>query len=137
MATIISLWRLKLKDKSMKINILILTLSLLFLSSCNGCLPEVGLNRSAHKFDSKIWKEADKEGGVREEMCDDLLKNILKTGTDKKIVLEKLGQSDNNSYQYLEKNQLVYLVSKGFDPCFLVFSFDENNKLILTNINCS
>ena len=117
-----------------------ITFIVLFLfvtvSSCGGCLPELGLNKSARKFDSKIWKEAIREDGIREEMSDDLIKNVLKLGANKNSIIEKLGKSDNDIFNFFEKNQQAYHISTGLDPCFLILTFDENNKLSFTEIKC-
>jgi len=86
-------------------------------------ISEFGFTGSELEFDSKIWKETDKSGGEREMMLNDLY-NYISDGDNEQKIVEILGIPDKKT-----KIQYQYLLSIGYDPCYLILDF-ENDQLV-------
>jgi hypothetical protein len=94
-------------------------------------VPETGFKENARKFDSKIWLDGDKEGGLREEMYDDITINYLPKLKTQSEIVSILGKPDKENEQSID-----YLLSVGFDPCYLRI-YLENNKVAKFNRECN
>jgi hypothetical protein len=94
------------------------------------CLPNLGVDESALKFDSLVWSSADKIDGTREMMLGSLYDSILLKGADKDSVVYYLGAADSTY-----GNQDWYLVSVSHDPCYLIINY-ESGVLIDAEKEC-
>lgn len=89
--------------------------------------PDYDFSKSQIPFDSVEWKQCDKVGGTRDMMRNDLIENYLSINSQsKEEIIELLGKPDKEDFGYF-----YYLLSIGFDPCYLIFDFEES---LLTSI---
>ena len=118
-------------SRILKVAILIAVLLIICIVFVINRIPETGFKENARKFDSKTWLNGDKEGGLREEMYDDITFNYLPKLKTKSEIVALLGKPDKENEQSID-----YLLSIGFDPCYLRI-YLENNKVAKFNRECN
>lgn len=91
------------------------------------------LNTDSLKFNSKEWtRQLDYYEEIRPYMIGDLMKNVLVHGMDtlqvKELLGERMGWGDERTYYY------KLGAYREIEASYLVVEFDENGKLIKTQI---
>jgi len=98
------------------------------------CIFLVTASACSSKFDKDVWlkNQNSKSDNPRFDMVDDLVKNYLERGMERKEIVQLLGLPTYDTAEYVFEYSYQIGSNSGFniDPYFLVIEFDSKGQMI-------